>query len=74
MFAEKNSIYLIAAYIVFLGSITIYLLSLVIRVRNLKRDEELLRQISEQVAQEQQTERAAEGNPTLQPGETVQAR
>jgi hypothetical protein len=53
MFAEKNSIYLIAAYVVFLGSIFIYLLSLVIRIRNLKRDEQLLQEITEQMKQEE---------------------
>ena len=67
MFAEKNSIYLITAYVVFLGSITIYLVSLAIRVRNLKRDEELLQQIAEQLKQEQQT-----AEP--QPGEAIQSR
>jgi len=71
MFAEKNSIYLIAAYAVFLGSITIYLVSLAIRVRNLRRDEELLQQIAEQLKQEQQT---AETSASPQPGETVQTR
>ena len=58
MFAEKNSIYLIAGYIVFLGGISTYLLSLVLRRRNLKRDEELLDQISEQLKQEQQSNQA----------------
>ena len=71
MFAEKNSIYLIAAYVVFLGSITIYLVSLAIRVRNLKRDEELLQQIAEQLKQEQQT---AEASAEPQPGEAIQSR
>lgn len=71
MFAEKNSIYLIAAYAVFLGSITIYLVSLAIRVRNLKRDEALLQEIAEQLKQEQQ---AAETSAKQQPEETVQSR
>jgi membrane protein YqaA with SNARE-associated domain len=54
MFTEKNSIYLIAGYAVFLGGIATYLLSLLLRRRNLKRDEESLEQIAEQVRQEQQ--------------------
>jgi hypothetical protein len=52
MFAEKNSIYLIAGYVVFLGGIGIYLLSLVLRQRNLKRDQEMLEQISDQLKQQ----------------------
>ena len=52
MFAEKNSIYLIAGYIVFLGGIGVYLLSLVLRRRNLRRDEELLDQITQQLKDE----------------------
>jgi hypothetical protein len=53
MFTEKNSIYLIAGYIVFLGGFLIYLLSLVLRRRNLQRDEELFEQITEQIRQEE---------------------
>lgn len=49
MFSEKNSIYLIAGYVVFLGGIGIYLLTLLLRRRNLRRDEELLDQITEQL-------------------------
>ena len=52
MFLEKNSIYLIGGYIVFLGGIAIYLLTLVLRNRNLRRDEELLDQIAEQIKDE----------------------
>jgi len=52
MFAEKNSIYLIAGYIVFLGGIGVYLLSLALRRRNLRRDEELLDQITQQLKDE----------------------
>jgi hypothetical protein len=58
MFAEKNAIYLIAGYVVFLGGILIYLLTLVIRRRNLQRDEELLEQISTQL-EEQETQPSA---------------
>ena len=53
MFSEKNSIYLIAGYIVFLGGLGIYLLSLAMRRRNLRRDEALLDQITEQIKQEE---------------------
>ncbi len=52
MFAEKNSIYLIAGYIVFLGGISTYLLSLVLRRRNLRRDEAMLEQIAQQLKEE----------------------
>jgi hypothetical protein len=58
MFAEKNAIYLIAGYAVFLGGILIYLLTLVIRRHNLERDEELLEQISTQL-EEQETQPSA---------------
>ena len=54
MFAEKNSVYLIAAYAVFLGGFLIYLLSLLVRQRNLRRDEETLEQISEQLKQDEE--------------------
>lgn len=55
MFAENNAIYLIAGYVVFLGGISTYLLTLVLRQRNLKRDEQLLEQIAEQLrTQEEQ--------------------
>ncbi len=54
MFSEKNSIYLIAGYIVFLGGIGLYLLSLLVRRHNLRRDEERLEQIAEQLQLEQQ--------------------
>lgn len=53
MFTDKNAIYLIAGYIVFLGGISTYLLSLVLRRRNIKRDRELLEQIEQQINEEQ---------------------
>ncbi|HEY3288721.1 MAG TPA: hypothetical protein VGK87_01200 [Anaerolineae bacterium] len=53
MFTEKNSIYLIAGYVVFLGGMAIYLLSLYLRRRNVRRDEALLTQITEQMREEQ---------------------
>ncbi|MCL4505102.1 MAG: hypothetical protein M1434_04110 [Chloroflexi bacterium] len=53
MFTEKNAIYLIAGYIVFLGGISTYLLSLVLRRHNIKRDRELLEQIEQQINEEQ---------------------
>jgi hypothetical protein len=52
MFADKNSIYLIAGYVVFLGGISIYLLTLTLRRRSLRRDAETLRQITEQLNEE----------------------
>jgi hypothetical protein len=54
MFEEKNSIYLIAGYIVFFSGIGLYLLSLLIRRNNLRRDEELLTQITAQLKQDEQ--------------------
>lgn len=53
MFTEKNSIYLIAGYVVFLGGMAVYLLSLLVRSRNVRRDEELLAEITEQLREEQ---------------------
>ena len=54
MFEEKNSIYLIAGYVVFLGGMATYLLSLVLRQHNLKRDEEMLEQIEDQLQEQEQ--------------------
>ena len=45
IFQDKNAGYLIAAYIVFIGGLLIYLVSLAIRKRNLDRDEALVEQI-----------------------------
>ena len=45
IFQDKNAGYLIAAYIVFIGGLSIYLVSLAIRKRNLDRDEALVEQI-----------------------------
>ena len=53
MFTEKNSIYLIAGYVVFLGGFLVYLLSLILRRRNLQRDEELFEQITDQIKNEE---------------------
>jgi hypothetical protein len=64
MFTEKNSIYLILGYVVFLGGIATYLLTLVLRRRGLKRDEEMLEQIAEQIKEEQQNTPPANPSPT----------
>ncbi len=63
MFTEKNAVYLIAGYVVFLGGITVYLLSLALRRHNQRRDRELLEQIEQQLAEEQH-EQAAPEQPT----------
>ena len=54
MFEEKNAIYLIAVYAVFFSGLGIYLLSLLIRRNNLRRDEELMAQITEEMKQAEQ--------------------
>ncbi len=58
MLQGPNLIYLFVAYGVFLGGITLYVLSLVLRQRNLRRDEDMLNQIEEQV-REQEAEHSA---------------
>jgi hypothetical protein len=45
MFQESNAPYLIAAYIVFLGGMALYLVSLKLRSKNISRDEDAIRQI-----------------------------
>lgn len=55
IFQDKNAGYLIAAYIVFIGGLLLYLVSLAIRKRNLDRDESLV----EQIEAEEQTPPAA---------------
>ena len=45
IFQDKNAGYLIAAYIVFIGGLLLYIISLAIRKRNLERDEALVEQI-----------------------------
>lgn len=54
MFEEKNSVYLIAGYAVFFSGLGIYLLSLLIRRNNLRRDEKLMIEISEQMKLDEQ--------------------
>ena len=39
MFSDNNAIYLITAYCVFIGGILSYLISLILRTANVKRDE-----------------------------------
>lgn len=50
MFEESTAPYLIAAYVVFLGGIAVYVLSLVVRRRALDREEQVLDQISDELA------------------------
>lgn len=45
---DKNAPFLLAAYGVFLGALFLYLASLRVRARNLKRDEETIRQIEDE--------------------------
>ncbi len=42
---DKNAGYLMAAYAVFIGGLLLYIASLIIRKRNLDRDEALIEQI-----------------------------
>jgi hypothetical protein len=42
---DKNAAYLIAAYIVFLGGMGLYLASLVVRRKTIERDEQALSEI-----------------------------
>lgn len=44
---DKNAPYLLAAYGVFLGAFLLYFASLRARARNLKRDEDTIRQIED---------------------------
>ena len=48
-----NIIYLIAAYVVFLGGLGLYAGSLALRRRNLERDERMLEQIAQQLKEEE---------------------
>ncbi len=50
IFFDKNAPYLLAAYGVFLGALLLYFASLRARARNLKRDEDTIRQIEEDQA------------------------
>lgn len=54
MFEEKNAIFLLGGYVVFLSGILIYLLSLAVRHRNLDRDERTMAEIREQLRQDEQ--------------------
>ncbi len=42
---DKNAVYLMTAYAVFIGGLLLYIASLIIRKRNLDRDEALVEQI-----------------------------
>jgi len=53
MHQDSQFIYLLAGYVVFLGGIGLYLLSLALRRRNLQRDEEALRQAAQQIQEEE---------------------
>jgi heme exporter protein D len=55
---DKNAPYLLGAYAVFLGGLAIYLVSLVLRKRNIDRDEQVIQQIEAEANQEQKTQNA----------------
>jgi len=55
IFTDKNAPYLITAYIVFLGGLLLYFVSLRMRRRGLERDRAVVEQI------EQDAERGSEG-------------
>ncbi len=48
---DKNAVYLLAAYGVFLGGMTLYFISLVLRRRALDRDEQIIEQVEREEAQ-----------------------
>lgn len=48
---DNNAIYLFAAYGVFLGGMTIYFISLVLRRRALDRDEQIIEQVEREEQQ-----------------------
>lgn len=53
---DKNAPYLFAAYAVFLSGLASYLVSLVLRKRNIDRDEAVIQQIEAEAAQEQKAQ------------------
>lgn len=48
---DNNAVYLFAAYGVFLGGMTVYFVSLVLRRRTLDRDEQIIEQVEQEEAQ-----------------------
>ncbi|MGQ9816303.1 MAG: hypothetical protein ACUVR3_14430 [Candidatus Roseilinea sp.] len=52
MLFEGNLIYLFAAYVVFLGGIALYLVSLFLRQRNLERQAHALEKIAREIKDE----------------------
>lgn len=49
---DKNAVYLLAAYGVFLGGMTLYFVSLVLRRRALDRDEQIIEQMEREETQQ----------------------
>jgi heme exporter protein D len=49
---DRNAVYLFTAYGVILGALTVYLVALWLRRRNLDRDDAILRQIEEESQQD----------------------
>ncbi len=49
---EGNLIYLVAAYVVFLGGLALYLISLAVRRHNLEREARALEQMAREIRNE----------------------
>ena len=60
MMESDNTLYLFAAYAVFLGGIGLYLASLAVRRRNLQREAETISRIAEQHKEEDESRAAAD--------------
>ena len=56
---DKNAPFLFGAYAVFLVGLAFYLVSLVLRKRNLNRDEQMIQQIEAETSQDQKNQSAA---------------
>lgn len=52
MLFEGNLIYLVAAYVVFLGGLALYVISLAVRRRSIERDERALEQMAREIKDE----------------------
>jgi hypothetical protein len=50
---DRNAVYLFTAYGVILGALTVYLVALWLRRRNLDREDAILRQIEEEQQQDE---------------------
>ncbi len=56
---DQNAPYLFGAYVVCLGGIAVYIVSLVLRKLSIDRDEQVIQQIEAEANQEQKAQNAA---------------